>query len=260
MRTKKIPKTHPRAESLRVREKVKEGYTEGIMVENGMISHGRGEAFDYLLGELTIPEAFKATKVAAATLLLANNPIISVNGNVATLAPKEVVKLAESVGAKIEVNLFHRTLEREIAIMKKMKTCGAKEVLGVGKAASSELKGLESSRRWVDPEGIMTADTVLAPLEDGDRTATLRKAGKTVITIDLNPLSRTAQTASITIVDNIVRAMPLIVEESTILRKIDKNDLKDMIKRFDNKVNLNKSLGYIINRLEKIAATRVNSQ
>jgi len=258
--TKKISKTHPRAESLRVREKVKEGYTEGIMVENGVIAHGRGEAFDYLLGELTIPEASKATKVAAAALLLANNPIISVNGNVATLAPKEVVKLAESVGAKIEVNLFHRTLEREIAIMKKMKTCGAKEVLGVGKAASLELNGLESSRRWVDPKGIMTADTVLAPLEDGDRTAALRKAGKTVITIDLNPLSRTAQTASITIVDNIVRAMPLIVEESTILRKIDKNDLKDMIKRFDNKVNLNKSLGYIINRLEKIAATRVNSQ
>jgi 4-phosphopantoate--beta-alanine ligase len=106
----------------------------------------------------------------------------------------------------------------------------------------------------------MTADTVLAPLEDGDRTATLRKAGKTVITIDLNPLSRTAQMASITIVDNIVRAMPLIVEESTILKKIDKNNLKDMIKRFDNKVNLDKSLGYIANRLKKIASTRVNSQ
>ena len=260
MTTTKIPKVHPRAESLRVREKVKEGYTEGIIVEQGLIAHGRGEAFDYLLGELTIPEATVAIKVAAAALLLAKNPIISVNGNVATLTPKEIVKIAKSVGAKIEVNLFHRTHKRENAIMEKLKSFGAKNVLGVGKEASLDMNGLESSRRWVDPKGIMIADTVLVPLEDGDRTAELRKVGKTVITIDLNPLSRTAQTASITIVDNVVRAMPLLLEEVKILRKIDQNILEDIIKRFDNKVNLGKSLGYIVKRLEKVSAIRVNAR
>ena len=33
---------------------------------------------------------------------------------------------------------------------------------------------------------------------------------KTVVAIDLNPLSRTARTASVTIVDNVVRAIPNI--------------------------------------------------
>ena len=36
--------------------------------------------------------------------------------------------------------------------------------------------------------------------------------GKQVITIDLNPLSRTAQTAHITIVDELTRCLPLLTE------------------------------------------------
>ena len=40
----------------------------------------------------------------------------------------------------------------------------------------------------------------------------LRKAGKTVITFDLNPLSRTAHTANITIVDNVIRAIDLLID------------------------------------------------
>ena len=35
--------------------------------------------------------------------------------------------------------------------------------------------------------------------------------GKTVITFDLNPLSRTARKADITIVDNVIRGMKLLV-------------------------------------------------
>lgn len=49
---------------------------------------------------------------------------------------------------------------------------------------------------------------VLVPLEDGDRTEALRRMGKTVIAIDLNPLSRTSRAANITIVDNVIRAVP----------------------------------------------------
>jgi len=36
--------------------------------------------------------------------------------------------------------------------------------------------------------------------------------GKKVITVDLNPLSRTARTSTITIVDNLVRCMPLLCD------------------------------------------------
>ena len=61
------------------------------------------------------------------------------------------------------------------------------------------------------PEGIYKADVIFIPLEDGDRCQALRKMGKAVVTVDLNPMSRTSRTASITIVDNVVRALPLLL-------------------------------------------------
>ncbi len=66
---------------------------------------------------------------------------------------------------------------------------------------------LSHDRRLVSSKGIYTADVVLVPLEDGDRCEKLVKMGKTVITIDLNPLSRTSRTATISIVDNVTRAL-----------------------------------------------------
>ena len=57
-------------------------------------------------------------------------------------------------------------------------------------------------------EGIYCADVVLIPLEDGDRAEALVKVGKKVIAIDLNPLSRTAMAAHVTIVDELTRAVP----------------------------------------------------
>ena len=50
------------------------------------------------------------------------------------------------------------------------------------------------------------------PLEDGDRCQALVRSGKRVITVDLNPMSRTSRTATITIVDNVTRAMPVLLE------------------------------------------------
>ena len=52
---------------------------------------------------------------------------------------------------------------------------------------------------------------VFVPLEDGDRCGALRAAGKSVIAVDLNPMSRTSRDASITIVDNVVRVVPLMI-------------------------------------------------
>jgi 4-phosphopantoate--beta-alanine ligase len=55
-----------------------------------------------------------------------------------------------------------------------------------------------------------SADVILVPLEDGDRCEALVDMGKTIIAIDLNPLSRTARKATLTIVDELTRALPEI--------------------------------------------------
>ena len=48
-----IPKSHPRAKSLLIREKLVRGFDRGLVAKEGLLAHGRGEAFDYLLGEKT---------------------------------------------------------------------------------------------------------------------------------------------------------------------------------------------------------------
>lgn len=209
----------------------------------GLIAHGRGEAYDYLIGERTTKTARRAIRAAAAVLLLSKWPVISVNGNTAALCPKTVVELAKVTGATIEVNLFYRAEKREIAIKAELEMYGAKEVLGVGSRASAGIPELQSERRRVDPDGIYIADTVLVPLEDGDRTEALVKLNKTVITVDLNPLSRTSKAANITVVDNVVRAMPALVEAARELR--GSKSLKKIIDNFDNKKNLRDSLKII---------------
>ena len=238
-----IPSDHPRAKSLYTREMLVNGFRRGLVVPEGLIAHGRGEAYDYLLGERTTKTAQRAIKAAAAILLLSNRPVISVNGNTAALCPNTVVELAKVTGATIEVNIFYRTKEREMAIEAELEMHGAKKVLGVGSKASSRIPELQSERRHVDPDGIYSADTVLVPLEDGDRTEALVKMNKTVITIDLNPLSRTSRAANITIVDNVVRAMPVLVEAASKLRGT--KSLRKIADDFNNRKNLRESIKII---------------
>lgn len=238
-----IPPNHPRAKSLHTREALVDGYRRGLVVAEGLIAHGRGEAYDYLIGECTTKTAQRAIKAAAAMLLLSRHPVISVNGNAAALCPGAIVELAKATGAAIEINLFYRTEERERAIKAELETHGAENVLGVGSRASATIPELQSERRRVDPDGIYSADTVFVPLEDGDRTEALVKMGKKVITIDLNPLSRTAKAAHITIVDNIVRAMPALAEAACQLN--GSKSLKRIVDGFDNKKNLRESLKII---------------
>jgi 4-phosphopantoate---beta-alanine ligase len=238
-----IPSDHPRAKSLYTREMLVNGFRRGLVVPEGLIAHGRGEAYDYLLGECTTKTAQRAIKAAAAILLLSNRPVISVNGNTAALCPNTVVELAKVTGANIEVNLFYRTKQREMAIEAELELHGAKKVLGVGSKASTRIPELQSERRRVDPDGIYAADTVLVPLEDGDRTEALVKMNKTVITIDLNPLSRTSKAANITIVDNVVRAMPALVEAARKLRGA--KSLRKIMDDYNNMKNLRESLKII---------------
>lgn len=240
-----IPKSHPRLNSLLIREKLVDGFNNNLVAKEGLLAHGRGEAFDYLIGEKTSPSAKKAIKAAAFMLKNAENSVISVNGNFAALCPKEIIQLAKITDSKIEVNLFYSSEKRKKAITKILKKSGAKEILGLNKKSSTELLRIDSARRIVDKNGIFSADVVLVPLEDGDRTIALKKAKKKVITFDLNPLSRTAETANITIVDNVTRSMKLLVIESK--KKLKKPPT------FNNKKNLNKAILEIKKNLERRA-------
>ena len=229
---------HPRFKSLEIRDRLVTAVKSGIVAPQGLIAHGRGEAFDYMIGEKSLRAAGLATSAAAALLLRASNPVLSVNGNTAALVGQEIVDLANLIPAGLEVNLFHRTLQRERRIARHLKSLGAREILGVGLDASDSVKGIASSRRWVDPKGIGDADVVLVPLEDGDRAEALEKSRKVVIAVDLNPLSRTSQIASVSIVDNIVRAIPSLITTCSKMRRSSSKRLEQLVSGFDNQGNL----------------------
>ena len=227
-----VPESHPRYLSLRTRDAIVAGVEAGVTSLHGLIAHGRGEAFDYLLGERTRPFAKTAARATAAMLLAARRPVLSINGNVAALVAEEMVRLSTSVEAPLEGNIFHASGDRERAIERHLRDSGAGEVLMP--TAAAQLDYIDSNRRFVHPDGIHVADVVFVPLEDGDRCQALRKMGKEVITVDLNPLSRTAETASITIVDNVVRALPLLLAEVADLRTADARELQGLSAGYDN--------------------------
>src|SRR3989344_645583 len=150
-----IPKNHPRHESLMQRHLIEEGVRKGIVTPTGMIAQGRGEAFDYLLGEKTVPEARKQIEAAAAMLLLAKHPVISVNGNAAALCTKEIIALAKAIPAQIEANIFYPPESRRKLIAKEFAKHGAK-ILGA--KPTKKIRGLSSARANVDAQGIWKAD------------------------------------------------------------------------------------------------------
>jgi len=216
-----------------------------IVAEAGLIAHGRGECFDYILGEKTNKAAKAAIKAAIAMLLLAHSPIISVNGNVAVLVPNQIVQLSYLLNAPLEINLFYRKEGRIDAIRKVLEKAGARQILGIDESKMVEIKELSSNRRKVDPEGIKNADVVLVPLEDGDRTEALKRIGKKIIAIDLNPISRTSLWADITIIDNIVRAIPEMIRATKELKQLEKKDLIKLIEKYNNTKNIKRTLDLI---------------
>lgn len=239
-----IPESHPRYESLRLRELIAEGYENGLVDRTGLIAHGRGEAFDYLLGEQSHKEALSAAKTAAALLKSARNPVISVNGNTAVLVPEEIVKLSKLVPAKIEVNIFHSSNERLENLIAFLERHGAKNVLG--RNPDAELPNLAQPRGRCTKEGIFESDVILVPLEDGDRAEVLAKMKKRVIIIDLNPLSRSSQNGTVTIVDNITRAMRNIIKHVENLNEnTAESEIQEIISGFDNTNNLNSMINYL---------------
>ena len=237
-----IPKNHPRYESLILREKIKEAYREGYLAESGMIAHGRGEAFDYLIGEKTRDYSEIAIKASVAMLILGNNPVFSVNGNTTALVIDEIIELAKIINCKIEINLFYRTKERVEIIANLFKEKGWENILGTDDRKLLYIDDIESPRATASYDGIYSADVVLIPLEDGDRAEILVNSGKKVIAIDLNPLSRTSTKSTISIVDNVTRVIPLMIEIAKDLKNKDKNTLISIVENFSNEKNIEEAL------------------
>lgn len=227
-----IPDSHPRKRSLVSRQKIVEGSLKGLLADSAMIAHGRGEAFDYLLGEVTTESAELAIKESSARLMSANHPVISVNGNTVLLAGKKALRVAAALGCAIEVNLYYRTPERVsglLSLLEEQRTSvldeteptgfegdwqeSVRNVPLLGISPNFRIEGLEGPRSHCTEEGIGIADSVLVPLEDGDRCEALVNLGKEVIVIDLNPLSRSSKMATVTIVDEVSRAFEGILSE-----------------------------------------------
>lgn len=243
-----VSKDHPRYRSLVVRERMSELVREGVVAPTGLIAHGRGEAFDYLLGERTTENALRAERTVAAWLLEAQRPVITVNGNAAGLCAQGLLSLARAIPAKVEVNLFHRSTQRVEKVITYLESRGGRNILG--REQSSRLEGIASDRAWCCNEGIFDADVVLIPLEDGDRAGALVKAGKIVLAIDLNPLSRTARESHVTVVDELTRAVANI-EQAVEELKDSGYMRKGLIDTFDNLENLRLSKEAICLRLKE---------
>lgn len=232
---------------------MREALVDGLIHETGLIAHGRGEAFDYIFGEKSPPTAHRAARAAAHALRWAQRPVVSVNGNVAALAAREAVKVARAAGARLEVNLFHRSEARVRRIVRELERHGGRDVLGA--SPDARIPGLASDRARCHRDGIFSADVVLVPLEDGDRAEALQQMGKWVLAIDLNPLSRTARAGTITIVDEVRRALRGVHQA---LRARPKKPTTPP--RFDNRQNLVMTLKHIERQLRREARTIRNGR
>lgn len=240
-----IPESHPRYRSLVTREQMAAGVRAGIVALEGLTAHGRGEAFDYLLGEETSASAAEAETVAALLLIHARHPVISVNGNTAALCAGAIADLQEISGAYVEVNLFHRTEERIVLITELLE-----------KAGCTVLKGpverhipLDHDRGLCHADGIAAADVILVPLEDGDRAEALVQMGKSVIAVDLNPLSRTAQAATLPIIDEVTRAIPAI---TSAMKKMKSGAIHSEPPQIESRKYLREALMTIQRRLDHV--------
>ncbi len=202
--------SHPRYASLLMRHRLEVAAKRGMLADSAMIAHGRGEAFDYLLGERTTESALLATKHALACLVNAERPVLSVNGNVAALAADEMLRLADVLGCPLEINIFYRTPERMDALLgflNERREALDLHVPVLGDAPDAVIPGLKGPRAACHKDGILESDVILVPLEDGDRCEALVNMGKTVIVVDLNPLSRSAKRATVTVVDELSRVL-----------------------------------------------------
>ncbi len=146
------------------------------------------------------------------------------------------------------MNLFHRTEERIVRIYEFLREYGVERILPPD-CEKTYVPGLESKRGIVCRKGIASADFVLLAIEDGDRTEALVRWGKKVAAIDLNPFSRTAQKATVTVVDDAIRATRNIIRYVEQLRE-DREEAMRLINDYDNKLVLKQAFKALLDRLE----------
>ena len=238
-----VPENHPRFHSLLLRKRITEGMKLGLATEAALLAHGRGEAFDYLIGEKTHDFALDAIKTASALILCAKHPVLSVNGSSASLAGLEIAKLVDLYDQlTVEVNLFYHSEKRSKRITQHLRELGISRVVESCSDSFLELKNVQHARRRMHPEGIARADVVLVALEDGDRCHSLVDAGKTVIVIDLNPMSRSAQAGYVTIVDELTRVLDCLALQINVDKNVDRTILQNRISGYDNEKILNRAI------------------
>lgn len=239
-----VDPSHPRYQSLMIRKKVAEAGAKGMLADSAMIAHGRGEAFDYMIGEQTTDSAMEATREVVARLVNADRPVLSLNGNAIALAGEDFLTIASQLGCPVEINIFYRTPERMGALIGHLKMLNAKlglEVDIMGGVPDARIPGLEGPRGACQSEGIFSSDVILVPLEDGDRCEALVEMGKQVLVVDLNPLSRSSRRGTVTIVDELSRVTKNMIQ--LIPEKPQPTD-------WDNNKSLQASLNHISKNLE----------
>ena len=238
--------SHPRYASLLMRHRLEVAAKRGMLADSAMIAHGRGEAFDYMLGEQTTPNAQHAAQHALVCLEQAARPILSLNGNVTALACDEMLLLADHLNCPLEVNIFYRTPERMEALLsfiEERRQALDLEVKVLGASPDAMIPGLKGPRAACTREGIFESDVMLVPLEDGDRCQALVNMGKTVIVVDLNPLSRSAQQATITVVDELSRSLNTMLAFA--------QEEPRAVDAYDHQANLKASLAWIADAVNR---------
>ena len=177
---------------------------------------------------------------------------LSVNGNTATLVPDEIAELHAITGIPVEINLFHPSAQRIKRIADHLHAYGVANVLTGFDFI--KLAHIASDRASVDKSGIFKADVVFVPLEDGDRAQALTELGKTVLTVDLNPLSRTAVASTVTIVDEVTRVLKNLVSFAKHFESDGHQDELNLLKAsFDNLENLKASYAIMQKQLRSLA-------
>jgi len=189
--------------------------------------------------------------------------VISVNGNAVALAGADLIRCAAVLQCPIEINIYYRTPERITALnsrLEKMRNevseggaptgwngdwqTAVANVTILGIHPDSKIPNLEGPRANCCSDGIFNADVIFVPLEDGDRCEALMGMGKKMIVVDLNPLSRTAKKATVTIVDELMRMAPILLSDLI-------NEISNAPPEWDNKANLDDSLAVMLSHLGK---------
>jgi len=263
-----VPESHPRYTSLMARQRMTEAAAAGMLADSALIAHGRGEAFDYLLGEQTCEAGLQAICESAARLRAAENPVICINGNAAALAADELLSCAAVLQCPVEINIYYRTEKRIKAIQAHLNSrkqalsnmsppndwnternwnSDVANVTILGDTPDGAIANLDGPRADCHSDGILAADVLLVPLEDGDRCEALIAMGKEVCAIDLNPISRTARYATICIVDELRRATTHLLSE--LLREGEKPTIE-----WDSETNRANSLAVMLASLQRFEA------